>query len=596
MAGSIYIVRQGPQGIVATHPDQLELPAMVAPVVEEALPGAFNTLRPPLQAIGCMRLFDTGFDFDSSFILPEAEESFTHFTDLMLFLRKKDQQGRFPPCSVFGHADPTGTDDYNKKLSGRRALSVYAVLVRDPSIWHDLYDQPLGADDWHGRSVQQCLSVSLKTTDGVIEPPFYSGPIDGAKTPESQRETDDAVSAYRTDRFGKTSPHLTPDERKHLFKEYMDVIFHSSDGERVTLDPAADFISRGAGEKLKGDVQGCGEFNPKVLLSQDELDADNQSKAGQEERNDLYVADRRVLVFIFKHGAQIAPERWPCPKVTAPPGDCKARFWSDYLDRIKPAQSERRVFGEKMRILSIDGGGAIQVEAVENTGNTMACRFYHGLAVRSPCEAKLKEWVIRFLVDHVEEAHPDARLLYLTGRRYVVHVGETEDAAVVRGVLGAKGEIRIPVLDEQTKILIKIDAYGLPQAPDDPDKPPADDHPPSSSDHADEAGYDTDRFEDEDLFPAYMLDGGALRPFDAGDDLTVKQRLYNLGFGEGAPAAWTQAEFDAAMDGFRVRRGLQDADDAAVRQAVRDDHEAADLAAAVEPGAAPDDAAATAPD
>jgi len=28
------------------------------------------------------------------------------------------------PLSVFGHADPVGSDDYNKALSGRRAMAV----------------------------------------------------------------------------------------------------------------------------------------------------------------------------------------------------------------------------------------------------------------------------------------------------------------------------------------------------------------------------------------------------------------------------------------------------------------------------------------
>lgn len=602
VAGSIYIVKQGPHGIVATHPERLELPGLVAPIVKEALGSAFNTLRPGLLTIGCMRIFDTGFAFDSSFIQPEAEKAFVDFADLMLFLQGRDLKKRLAPCSVFGHADPTGTDDYNKQLSARRARSVYAVLIREPEIWHELYDTPLGHDDWHWKSVQQCLSVGLRPPDNLEEPPFYTGEIDGGLTPQTRSETEDAVGAYRQARFGKSSKHLTRDERKILFGEYMDVLCHKTAAgtptpdDKFQLDPKKDFLARGAGKLLKGDIQGCSEFNPVFLLNQDQLDEDNKTKDGQEERNSAYVSDRRVVVYIFRHGTQVDPDAWPCPDFKADSKKCEKRFWSDHIARRKPAQSEDRTFGEKMRILSIDGGGVIAVEPVENTGNTMACRFYHGLAVRSPCEAKLKEWVVRFLVDHIDEKHPKARLLFLTGRRYVVHLGESEDAPVIRGTLGKRGEIRIPVLDEQARFLIKIDAYGEAETPDDPDKPAPPEPGPSSSDKPAEAGFDSDRFPDEDLFHSYLLDGGVLNSFDPSDDLSVKQRLYNLGFGETDPATWSQDDFDAAMQGFRDRRDMQDASDDDVKQAVHDDHEAADPPEAVgadgPPGAAASNGAA----
>src|SRR6185295_13494407 len=101
---------------------------------------------------------------------------------------------------------------------------------------------------------------------------------------------------------------------------------------------------------------------------------------------------------------------------------------------------EKREFGENMAILKVDQAGVLTERPVDETGNTMACRFYHAFAVHSPCEAKLKELVVRFKVDSF-----DARQEPLNKRRYVVQSGEVKFAAVIRGRTEDNGEIRIPV-------------------------------------------------------------------------------------------------------------------------------------------------------
>lgn len=570
MAGAIYVVDVDEHGIVATHPQRLELINLVAPETEAQLPEKFNTLRPMLVTIGCMRLYHSGFEFDSSFVAATSEDSFSNFARLMRRIAAQDKNGAFAPVSVFGHTDPTGDSNYNKVLSGRRARAVYAVLTRNADIWMELHDNPHGGDNWQVKSTQHILQkLTFNSDDELV---FYGGPIDG----KLHTGIKDAVGQWLFDRGLSASDKpstLTPAQRRVLFLEYMDAICHDKDepDSPFALDPETDFLARGADKQLKGDVQGCSEFNPLLLLSKEKEDLANKGKVEAEIRNDIYVRDRRVVVYIFKPGSRIEPDKWPCPNAKQDGTGCKKRFWSDAKDRIKPHPTEDRVFGEKMRILTVGPDREVLAEPVENTGNTMQCRFYHAFAQRSPCEAKLKEWVIRFKRDRVARREGDSPLIFMTGARYTVHVGETEDAAVMRGVLNKLGEVRIPVLDEQTRMLIKLDAWGFKSDIDE--DAPQEDNPPSSSKDPNAKGFDSDRWPDEDKFMTYVLDGGALREEDVGDDFAVKQRLYNLGCGEGEPSQWTQVEFDAAMLAFRRRHGLEKADDASVRARIFAEHE-----------------------
>src|SRR5689334_11019114 len=83
-----------------------------------------NTLRFSLLPVACWKLEDLRFDVDSSFIKPDGVEEFAALLEL-----RRQHPGC--PISIFGHADPSGSDDYNKTLSGRRALAVHALLLRD---------------------------------------------------------------------------------------------------------------------------------------------------------------------------------------------------------------------------------------------------------------------------------------------------------------------------------------------------------------------------------------------------------------------------------------------------------------------------------
>ncbi len=590
MAEPIFVLDIDPAGVVATHPRRVELPVLVAPIPEDQKAKSVNTIRAQLVTIGCLRLFKDGFAFDSSVVSPESERSFSKFAKLMQALKQQDDADpkRFPPCSVFGHTDPTGDDAYNKTLSGRRARAVYAVLIRKVEIWEQLFSGGFGGDQWGVKAIQTMLSTSLKKPKGAPpEPPFYTGPIDGKKT----QETNDAVAAYLDARGftgGKTLDQPGDVKRRaQLFNDYMDAICHDPAGERFVLDPQADFIAHAKDKDLKGDVQGCGEFNPVFLFSKDEEDSFKKDPVlAKGVRDPLYVVNRRVVVYAFRHGTEIDPKGWPCPHAREDHSKCILRFWSDHPKR-RNAGPIRREFGENMPVLSVDAAGTLTEQKVEETGNTMGCRFYHAFAVFSPCERKVREWIVRFKVDGL-----DGKQVPVSNRRYVVQAGEEQFAAVIRGTTSADGEVRIPVFDEKTKMNMKLDVFGQPaKLDDDAAKKPDSGNPPDSAAKPDstssaaapadkagagakpDAGFDTDRFPDEDRFLSLVLDGGALKPRDTADDLAIKQRLYNLGFGEHAPAEWSQKEFDNAFRQYRHRRNLDNASDDAVRTAILNEHD-----------------------
>lgn len=75
-----------------------------------------NTLKLSLNS-------EVSFDFDSAAIKPAFEPSLTKLADV---LKTYDRT----VIHVVGHTDSTGSDEYNLKLSQRRADSVVAYLVR----------------------------------------------------------------------------------------------------------------------------------------------------------------------------------------------------------------------------------------------------------------------------------------------------------------------------------------------------------------------------------------------------------------------------------------------------------------------------------
>ncbi len=307
-------------GIAGEHQAPGDEPRKVAPATN----GERNTLVVPLIPIACWRMDDLRFDFGLSFIRPEAQREIKLLASLV-------QAHPGAPLSVFGHADPTGADDLNKQLSGRRAVAVYAMLVRNTDLWEELYRLPFHEDKWGQTAVQSMLGALGCTT----------------------------VREYQSGQGLTADGQAGPATRAKLFAAYMDFLC----GAGFVLQPT-DFLAKGAGTDGKGDYQGCGDFNP-VLRASASQEADFRKPANKPDRDSYYAQDRRVTVFLFRPGSRVDPARWPCPSVSEGAAGCRKRFWSDHLMRRQASDGERKF---------------------EDSRDTFECRFYHRIAGDSPCE------------------------------------------------------------------------------------------------------------------------------------------------------------------------------------------------------------------
>jgi hypothetical protein len=314
-----------PGGDAGPHPVFTFPPVLVGP----ATSGQINTIEEWIRPQACWRLDDTRFEFDSSFVKPAAAR------ELRLLEETRDENPG-ARISIFGHADPSGRDDYNKTLSGRRARAIYAMLIRDPAIWDELFNTrtPGGGDPWG----KPALEVMLTTVG---------------------RDPSEAAS-------------MTKDQRLALYVDYMNRLC----GPKLKLSATADFLVRGAGDDLRGDVQGCSEFNAVVRFSKKE-EADFSQLKNKSTRDSENAPNRRVVAYFFRKELEPDAKEWPCPSSKAGPALCRKRFWSDEAKRKAPAP-ERREFAKDK--------------------NTFQCRFYHRLAIQSPCEESVLSALLKIRV------------------------------------------------------------------------------------------------------------------------------------------------------------------------------------------------------
>jgi hypothetical protein len=352
--GSIHSASIG--GVIGNHPTPDAFQLLVAPSTADES----NTARLRLIPIACFRIDDVRFKFDSSFVLPDAKAEMNAFTDL----RKKDPRVLGAPISVFGHADPSfqgnfelgsstanSGDEYNKTLSGRRAIAIYAMLIRDPSFWNTLFSNHLGADVWG----EDAIRIMLDATDAA-----GGGSSSGGS---SQNSSGSAQNSRARDVAHDSG------QREQLFLKYMNLLC----GE-LKLDKSTDFLARGAGPDQKGDVQGCSRFNPLLLFSSEDearfkkafADKDATVLRGERDPNNSH--NRRVMILVFRKGSQILPAKWPCPTYKEGPAACKKRFFSD---------------GDTRRSTHTSGAE----RKFDDTRDTFACRFYQRISDNTPCEA-----------------------------------------------------------------------------------------------------------------------------------------------------------------------------------------------------------------
>ena len=334
--GLIHRVTQA--GIAAFHPDEdanLLKRARVAPTTADE----FNTIQPPLLPRACWKLEDMRFMFDSSLVLPEIKEEMPLLREIIEKNTETNADGvtMKPPLSIFGHADPVGDDAYNKTLSGRRAMAIYALITRRTDMWEQLYSHPAGGDNWGQPSTKMMLG-SLG----------FNGPTATRDFQEANDLTTDGSAGPKT--------------REKLFLVYMDSLC----GPDFVV-AREDFLGGGVDPGGKADYQGCSEFNPLILLSIQENQELSQPQ-NKSKRNEENAPNRRVMIFLFRPGRRVIPGRWPCPRAKEGDAGCRKRFFVEGEWRRSPGPV-RREFKE--------------------TGDTFACRFYNRFAANSPCEHPL---------------------------------------------------------------------------------------------------------------------------------------------------------------------------------------------------------------
>lgn len=571
MASTIFIpdlVEETPNGIFASGPVKASLPVLVAPTGENRK-AAHNTIRQELVVVACANLKEYNFRFDSSVVRATAREGFFRLGQLI-------NRHRGAPLSLFGHADPVGDIGYNQSLSERRARAIFAVLVRDPKIWEQLFtnQEKATGDDWGPAAFDEMVA-------GLGVPA-------GTSTKTLAKETADGIRQVLGLPPGASVNNAAV--RLALFERYMDFLRDGLDGavKFPTLSATDDFLGRG---KQRATLQGCSKFNPQLLFKKSDQDRFDQDKvkALKEERDAKNEPNRRVVIYLFKPGTLVDPEVWPCPTAQQGFSRCVARQWSDAKDRREKLFVEHpRRFGRAVRPEArvLDPPNPELAQRLGQEETTFGCRFYHGLALHSPCERDLKMWGLRIQVDAPTPLQPGGtktsnRKVPLADRRFVAILGTTADAPTVRGRTTAGGIIGLPFFDPNVRITLKIDAFSalVPPTPPDPNQPKS----------------DSDRFDDEDQFVELRLDGSKLRLIRVRDErslgfdpdfdsdpapiseedgrIGVLQRLYNLGYGKDDTGGdrfgnWSDAERREFVKQFQRDHGITD--DGVVNPATRD--------------------------
>lgn len=340
------VIQADETGVIGEHDAPFVRPLFVSPTREDKQ----NTVGLDVVPIACLNVGDLLFEFDSSVVRPAAGALLSQLPAMRR--SRPNAQGELPLVGIWGHADPTGDEEYNKTLSGRRAKAVYALLAHKPAMWDELFSHPFGGDDWSKKLNLADLADSL----GL--------------------------------------PHKTA--RTALFDAQMTAMCPEP------LEPS-DFLGRGADSGGKADFQGCGEFNPLLILS-----TKDGKELAKRDRDLLNLVDRRVVVFLFRPEVRLAVGDWPCPRASEGTAGCRKRFFLDAKKRLEPGPERRR---HKRR-----------------TDDTFACRFYDRIAGNSPCEQFLEMYRVR-LFDKLATPLPGAPFTLTDGKRTVK--GRADDDAFV---------------------------------------------------------------------------------------------------------------------------------------------------------------------
>ena len=100
-----------------------------------------------------------------------------------------------------------------------------------------------------------------------------------------------------------------------------------------------------------------------------------------------------------------------------------------------------------------------RTERIAQVEKTFACRFYHGLALHSPCEGDLQMWVLQLMMDGPHEKGKDVEPIPVSNVRYVVIASADDEAPVIRGTTSANGVIGIPLWSRIASMRLKLDVF-----------------------------------------------------------------------------------------------------------------------------------------
>lgn len=240
----------------------------------------------------CAKILDgVHFDFDFSFIRPEAKEIIRELVDGI-------NQDAERQVLIIGHTDRSGSDQYNQGLSRRRARSVFAYVTNDVAGWMELLRTMLSntgndttprveggqsADRWQIREIQYMLSY-IRNPAGAF---YYTGPVDNLNGGGTQA----ALQAFRTDNGlppgggpGPRRAGIDEETWQRLFEVYIALDALQVDTTRF-LDPS---------------ILGCGENYPRIETRPPGTEGEDRRDA------DARLETNRRVEFLL-----IPPERVP---------------------------------------------------------------------------------------------------------------------------------------------------------------------------------------------------------------------------------------------------------------------------------------------
>jgi hypothetical protein len=298
-------------------------------------------------------------------------------------------------------------------------------------------------------------------------------------------------------------------------------------------------------------VQGCSEFNPVLLLS-DELNKQIDEGADPHgTRNRRNAPNRRVVMYFFPPGLKVDPQKWPCPIATGGTADCRKRFWSDSKTRLKPDASVTRTYGPIAR--DVEAEDSELAEQTRVTQDTFACRFYDRLARRSPCEAGFDEWVIQLLFPGTKKKIEDrARVAG------VAYEAVTSSGGKSSGTSDANGVVRIRARNQADTVRLTLH---VPHSSSD--AAIVDDDPNQKANSNSRGNKKQGDEKNKQATVTLTLQGVAMLELVDGEPseraAALDSRLLNLGFGAlagGKPGR----DPKAALDAYKELEGADDSD------------------------------------